>query len=173
MCHWHVAQPQPPTPAVMEQLLGYVRFKLMRAEFIKEHVLFSPLIESKRFINVLVVALLEPVVSPRKAHLPRSVQRNLPSSFLDGWTRHYEEPYSHKTPSEILDSIPESTKHVLVGALAPDGSIALCATCQRAAILCTTTCREVAQKQQSGFLVTSGNVRIWLFAHRKHLWRQC
>ena len=151
MCHWHVAQPQPPTPAVMEQLLGYVRFKLMHAEFIKEHVLSSPRMESKRFINVLVVALLEPVVSPRKADLPRGVQRNLPSSFLDGWTRHYEEPYSHKTPSEILDSIPESAKHVLVGALAPDSSIALCATCQRAAILCTTTSREVAQKHNRAF----------------------
>ena len=40
---------------------------------------------------------------------------------------------------------------MLVGALAPDGSIALCATCQHAAILCTTTCREVAQKHNRAF----------------------
>ena len=163
MCHWHVAQPQPPTPAVMEQLLGYVRFKLMHAEFSKEHVLSSPH-ESKRFINVLVVALLEPVVSPRKADLPRGVQRNLPSSFLEGWTKHYEEPYSHKTPSEILDSIPESAKHLLVGSA-------------RSRWLHLPACgypvhndlQRGGAKTQSGFLVTSGNVRIWLFAHRKRL----
>lgn len=52
--------------------------------------------------KAMATALLKMGASPLASPLvqldvPEGVQYGLPASFLDGWTEHYNEPYSHKT----------------------------------------------------------------------------
>ena len=53
----------------------------------------------------------------------RGVQKSLPSSFLDGWTKHYDETYAHKTTNSSVTGVPSSATLVFVGARLPEGTL--------------------------------------------------
>jgi len=75
-----------------------------------------------------------------KAGYFRGVLLDLPENFLnEGWIKHYDAPYAHRTTLENLQGVPSSAEYVFVGARGPSGRIALGAVGLRHIVLNRTT----------------------------------
>ena len=66
--------------------------------------------------------------------------------FLEDWTAAYSKPYSHGTTREQLASVPAHARYVFVGAVSPDGNIALAAMGERDEVLRVTDSVEKAHE---------------------------
>ena len=52
--------------------------------------------------------MYNPYKDVNRGRVPSGVLVNQPFSILDGWTRHYDEPYSHHTTEEIIAVTPST-----------------------------------------------------------------
>ena len=66
--------------------------------------------------------------------------------FLEDWTAAYSKPYSHGTTREQLASVPAHARYVFVGAVSPDGNIALAAMGERDEVLRVTSSNQKAHE---------------------------
>lgn len=140
---------QPQATEAAERLLACVRYRLIPTADMQATV--RPSRFMKVHVDVLVGALLEPKPTHRVCDVPVGVQLDLPFSFLDGWTMHYDVPYSDATTNDILDGVPSTAMHVFIGAAGPDGRILLGAVGDRGKVLAKTTSQTVANEHSGTF----------------------
>ena len=75
-----------------------------------------------------------PTTNGACADLPVGIQLSLSDSALGGWTKFYDETYTHSTYTSNIE-VPNTAQYMFVGARHPDGTIALGAFGEREAVL--------------------------------------
>ena len=150
---WIKAQSPPPGADVAGRLLKLVRYPLIPRERL-ERVTAEPVVTSHPDGSAILLQSFKDgyygqrdrgghgLATPRLGRLPQGVQLMLAPGFLDAWTKHYDEPYSHETTPDGLHSLPAEATYVFVGARDPEGRLALGAVGKRAEVLRETQNNE-------------------------------
>lgn len=143
---WLRAQPAAALAEAAATLLNLVRYPQLPRQYVSERVMMDPLLQQLPggAAAILLPSMMDksygtPSRTWNARGVPRGVQRDLPRSFLDGWTQHvcvsYVADAEHGAPlPEKIESIPLDAEYVFVGAQRPDGSIAIGAVGPREAV---------------------------------------
>jgi hypothetical protein len=135
---WLAAQETEPAEAVVASLLRHIRFEQMD-EAGRSRIADEPLMQKLTLMKIM--AKTAGGVRPARTgggKLPSGVQLSLPDSFLDGWTLHYDQRYSHVTTLDDILWVPSSAEWIFVGASDPFGNITIGAVGARDKVLQNT-----------------------------------
>ena len=153
MKRWLAAQETEPAEAVVASLLRHIRFEQMD-EAERSRIADEPLMQKLALMKVMAKTAggARPA---RIGSIPSGVQLALPDSFLDGWTSHYDEDYTHVTKPTDL-AVPSSAKWVCVGARSPEGTITIGAVGARDEVLKETPKNRPHEHNGVAWYLTKG-----------------